>query len=112
MAEQPYNPAFLHPDDLAAIGVAPGDEIELRSPAGSLRAIVAADPRLRRGLVSMTHSFGDVPGSGADIRSVGSNTSSLTRVDVDYDRFTGMPRMSNVPVAVTGVERSPTSRTR
>jgi anaerobic selenocysteine-containing dehydrogenase len=103
MAEQPYNPAFLHPDDLAAIGVAPGDEVELRSPAGSLRAIVDADPRLRRGLVSMTHSFGDVPGSGADIRSVGSNTSCLTRVDVDYDRFTGMPRMSNVPVAVTAV---------
>ena len=48
----------------------------------------------------MTHSFGDVPGGETDVRKVGSNTSLLTVVDRDYDRFTGMPRMSNVPVAI------------
>jgi anaerobic selenocysteine-containing dehydrogenase len=103
MTRQPYNPAYLHPDDLADLGLVPGDEVEVTSPAGSLRAIVDADPQLRRGLVSMTHSFGDVPGGEQDIRKVGSNTSLLTRVDVDYDRFTGMPRMSNVPVTLAAV---------
>jgi anaerobic selenocysteine-containing dehydrogenase len=100
MQRQPFNPAYLHPDDLGALGLAPGDEVDVVSPSGSLVAIVDADPQLRRGLVSMTHAFGDVPGGETDVRKVGSNTSLLTRVDVDYDRFTGMPRMSNVPVAV------------
>lgn len=101
MSDQLVNPAYMHPDDLEARGIAPGDEVEIRSPSGRLAAIAGADPQLRRGLVSMTHSFGDTPDSAADIRQVGSNTSMLTRVDVDYDRYTGMPRMSNVPVDVT-----------
>jgi anaerobic selenocysteine-containing dehydrogenase len=100
MVGQRYNPAFLHPDDLQALGLQSGDEVEIVSNAGTLEAIVAADPRLRPGLVSMTHAFGDGPGGETDIRKVGSNTSLLTRVDRDYDRFTGMPRMSNVAVAV------------
>jgi len=100
MAGQRSNPAFLHPADLEALGLQPGDDVEIISDAGSLDAIVAADPQLRPGLVSMTHAFGDVPGGETNIRQVGSNTSRLTCVEVDYDRFTGMPRMSNVPVAV------------
>ncbi len=104
MTSKPYNPAYLHPADLADLGIAPGDEVEVRSPVGVLRAIADADPALIRGLVSMTHSFGDAPTGETDIRKVGSNTSLLTRVDIDYDTFTAMPRMSNVPVAVTPVE--------
>jgi anaerobic selenocysteine-containing dehydrogenase len=100
MATQRYNPAYLHPDDLQALGLRSGDEVEINSDSGSLDAIVAADPKLRPGLVSMTHAFGDAPVGETDIREVGSNTSLLTCVDRDYDRFTGMPRMSNVPVAV------------
>jgi anaerobic selenocysteine-containing dehydrogenase len=100
MARFPYNPAYLHPDDLRDLGLAPGDDVEITSDAGSLVAIVDADPQLRRGLVSMTHAFGDVPGGESDVRKVGSNTSLLTRVDRDFDRFTGMPRMSNVAVAL------------
>ena len=55
----------------------------------------------------MTHSFGDVPGTEASFRKVGSNTSQLTSVETDYDRFTGMPRMSNVPVKVRRAEMPP-----
>jgi hypothetical protein len=55
----------------------------------------------------MAHSFGDVPGNEGDFRRVGSNTSQLTSVETDYDRFTGMPRMSNVPVRVTRCEAPP-----
>jgi anaerobic selenocysteine-containing dehydrogenase len=95
-----YNPAFMHPDDLAQLGVGDGDVVELTSPYGSILGIVEPDPTLRRGLVSMPHSFGDLPGRERELRSIGSNTSQLTSVDVDYDRFTGMPRMSDVPVHV------------
>ena len=100
MARHRNNPAYLHPDDLRALGIETGDEVEITAEAGSVHAIVAADPQLRPGLVSMTHAFGDVPGGDSDVRKVGSNTSLLSRVDRDYDRFTGMPRMSNIPVAV------------
>ncbi len=103
MQGRPWNPAYLHPDDLSAIGVAPGGTVEIRSPHGAIPAVVEADATLRRGLVSMAHSYGDVPGTEDRFREVGSNTSQLTRVDVDHDRITGMPRMSNVPVAVTPI---------
>jgi anaerobic selenocysteine-containing dehydrogenase len=96
-----YNPAFMHPDDLASLGVGSGDVVEIRSPHGSILGIVEPDPTLRRGLVSMTHSFGDLPGREREVRKIGSNTSQLTSVETDYDRYTGMPRMSDVPVAVS-----------
>jgi anaerobic selenocysteine-containing dehydrogenase len=103
MQKVPYNPAFLHPDDLAALGLDVGHEIELRSPTGVLRTVTAADATLRRGLVSMTHSYGDVPGSELDFRTTGSNANLLVRSDANHDRITGMPQLSNIPVAVRGV---------
>jgi anaerobic selenocysteine-containing dehydrogenase len=107
MQRHPHNPAFMHPDDLARLGVRAGDVVELSSPHGCILGIVEPDRSLRRGLISMAHSFGDVPGNEGDFRRVGSNTSQLTSVETDYDRFTGMPRMSNVPVRVTRCEAPP-----
>lgn len=101
---RPYNPAFLHPDDLDALGLAPLDAVRIESEAGAVLAVVDRDPTLRRGIVSMTHAYGDVLAGDAAFREAGSNTSRLTRVDVDYDRITGMPRMSNVAVSVERVE--------
>jgi anaerobic selenocysteine-containing dehydrogenase len=100
-----YNPAFMHPDDLAQLGVGSGQVVEITSPHGSILGIAEPDPTLRRGLVSMTHSFGDVPGRERELRKIGSNTSQLTSVETDYDRFTGMPRMSDVPVRVARYSR-------
>jgi hypothetical protein len=48
----------------------------------------------------MTHAFGGLPRDADDVRTVGSNTSQLTSVEEDYDRFSGIPRMSAVPVSV------------
>ncbi|MEO5840643.1 MAG: molybdopterin-dependent oxidoreductase [Acidimicrobiales bacterium] len=104
MQKVPYNPAFLHPDDLMALGLEAGHEIELRSATGVLRTVAAADPTLRRGLVSITHSYGDVPGSELSFRKAGSNANLLVRSDANHDRITGMPQLSNIPVAVRGVD--------
>ncbi len=101
MRRTPYNPAFLHPDDLADLGLAPGDAARLESDRGAVLAVVEADPTLRRGCVSMTHAYGDVLAGDAAFREAGTNTSRLTRVDADFDRITGMPRMSNVAVSIT-----------
>lgn len=98
-----YNPAFAHPDDLRALGVAPGEIMEIRSGYGSILGVAAADAGLRRGVIAMSHAFGDLPDSvdGApDPRTTGSNTSRLIPVDRDFDPYTGIPRMSAVPVHV------------
>lgn len=100
MRQVPHNPAFVHPDDLAELGVEPGDEVELRSVHGSMPAVVAADPTLRRGLVSITHAYGLVPGTEDEFRSAGANTNLLVRADAHHDRITGMPQLSNIAVSV------------
>ena len=98
-----YNPAFMHPDDMSALSLASGQLVEIRSPHGEVTGVVEADDSLRRGLVSMTHAFGDLPGLNLDVRKHGSNTSQLTSVEDDYDRYSGIPRMSAVPVQVAAL---------
>jgi anaerobic selenocysteine-containing dehydrogenase len=101
-----YNPAFMHPVDLQELGVVSGDVVKITSPHGSIHGIVEADDTVRRGLVSMSHSFGDLPREGADFRLVGSNTSQLTNCADDYDRYSGIPRMSGIPVQVVPSNRA------
>jgi anaerobic selenocysteine-containing dehydrogenase len=98
-----FNPAYLNPEDLRSLGLEEDEAVVIRSPHGSLNAIVAADDSLRRGVVSMTHSYGLLPGVPADVRLHGSNTSQLTSVTDDFDSFSGIPRMSAVAVSVRRV---------
>ena len=43
---------------------------------------------------------GGNPGEDEDPRIDGANTNRLLRTDVEYDRYTGQPRMGALPVAV------------
>jgi anaerobic selenocysteine-containing dehydrogenase len=95
-----YNPAFMHPDDLARLGIAPGDLVEVRSEYDAITSVAEADADLRPGVVSISHNFGGNPGEEEDPRVDGANTNRLLRVDVEYDRYTGQPRMGALPVAV------------
>jgi anaerobic selenocysteine-containing dehydrogenase len=106
-----YNPAFMHPDDLVRLGLKTGDVVQLESHHGTIFAIVEAEETLRPGIVSMSHAFGDLPRDGADFRLVGSNTSQLTSVADDFDRYSGMPRMSALPIKVTPMQIDCDSRT-
>lgn len=102
-----YNPAFMQPDDLRELALKAGDAIEIRSPHGRIPAVVEPDENLRRGLVSMAHSFGGSPAEKGDFRKQGSNTSVLISVDDRYDPISGLPRMSAVPVDVRPLLESP-----
>jgi anaerobic selenocysteine-containing dehydrogenase len=102
-----HNPAFMNPADLADLGLKTGDVVRVSSRHGDVLAIVEAEDALRRGLVSMTHAFGDLPRDGADFRIVGTNTSQLTSVEDDFDRYSGIPRMSALPVNVVAVGSLP-----
>jgi anaerobic selenocysteine-containing dehydrogenase len=101
-----YNPAFMHPDDLAALGIAPGDLVEIESDHSAILGVAEAESNLRRGIVSMPHAFGDAPTKENDarVREIGSNTGRLTPVDRDYDPYSGIPRMSAIPVRVRPAE--------
>lgn len=98
--KQRYNPAYMHPDDLAELKLCPGDEVTIDSGHAQIPGIVAADETLRRGLVSMSHGWGNTPEHDDDFRTIGSNTSRLSNVEENFDRHSGMPVMSNIPVRI------------
>jgi anaerobic selenocysteine-containing dehydrogenase len=100
-----YNAAYMHPEDIAALGITAGDAVEISSAHGRIPGVVQPDRDLRRGLVSMTHAFGDLPQDHAKFREFGSNTSQLTNVEDRFDRHSGIPLMSAVPVNVRPLVR-------
>ncbi|MBM4382882.1 MAG: molybdopterin-dependent oxidoreductase [Deltaproteobacteria bacterium] len=98
-----YNPAFMHPHDLAKEGLATGDTVEIASGYDRILGIVEADDSVRSGAISMPHAFGGLPEEAHEVARLGSNTGALTPVDRDYDPITGIPRMSAIPVNVRRV---------
>lgn len=98
-----YNPACLHPDDLSELGIDDGALVEIRSRRASVVAVAQADATLRPGTVSMTHSFGDLPGQDDDVRRWGTSVGRLIADDVAFDPYSGQPRMSNIPVRVVAL---------
>jgi anaerobic selenocysteine-containing dehydrogenase len=95
--------AHAHPDDLARWGVQDGDLVEISSPRATIRTVVKAVSDLKPGTVSMAHAWGDLPGEAgpiADPHTVGDCTGRLSDAASGYDRVTGLPVMSAIPVSV------------
>jgi len=106
----PYNPAYLNPDDLAELGLVNGDHVMITSDHDSIEAIVESDPAVRRGVVSMAVAWGGLPGEAPDPARKGSSTNMLISTDRDVDPVNAMPRMSAIPVKLrptNGLEREP-----
>ncbi|TAL00740.1 MAG: nitrate reductase, partial [Rhodospirillaceae bacterium] len=102
-ARMPYNPLCIHPDDLVRLGMEDGDRAEVVSDNGRIPAIVKADATLKRGVVSMTHGFGGMPGEKTDYVTQGSSVSPLISLTRDCEPLQAMPRMSGVPVRIEAV---------
>ncbi|HEY2331470.1 MAG TPA: molybdopterin-dependent oxidoreductase [Acidimicrobiales bacterium] len=95
-----YNPCAMHPDDLAALGLEPGDTVVVESDHGRAGAVVDADATLRRGVVSMSHAFGGLPGEDDDPTLHGTNPTRLLSIDAETQSINRMPRMSAIPVTI------------
>ena len=95
-----YNPAFMHPIDLARIGVEPGDVIRIDSDHDFIYAVAQATTDVRPGVVSMAHARGGEPELDGQVRTIGSSTARLVSVERDFEPVSGMPRQSAIPVAV------------
>jgi len=93
------NEAYLHPDDLADLGAAPGDLLAITSPTGSVIGVAAASDTVKRGVVSMSHSWGGAI-TDDEVRTQGTPTNRLCTVESGWDRLNGMAIQSAIPVAV------------
>lgn len=84
----------MHPSDAASVGVRDGEETRVSSAHGSVCAVAHLDVRIRRGAVSLSHGYADA------------NVNHLTSEQVEVDRYTGMVRLSGVPVDVTPTDQA------
>ena len=97
----PVNWAYMHPDEIASLGLEPEEEICIQSEHGQINGIVKADPGLRRDVISMTHMFGELLVSDAPREQGGSNVGRLTSLRKYLEPINFMPRYSGVPVSVS-----------
>ncbi len=97
LKHDPGNSAYLHPDEFTGLGIAAGDTIQIASKHGRIETVAQPDETLRRGVVSISHCWGGLPGS----EGVGANTNVLIACDEDVQPLNAMPLMSSVPVTVS-----------
>jgi anaerobic selenocysteine-containing dehydrogenase len=96
-----WNPIWIHSNDMETIGVDNGDSVRIATPHDAILAVVESDDSLRPGVVAIAHAFGGMVEEDHLYKTLGSNTGRLARTDEDYDPISGMPRMGNIPVAIT-----------
>jgi anaerobic selenocysteine-containing dehydrogenase len=96
----PYNPAFMHPTDLARIGVRPGDVVRIDSDHDFIYGVAESTTDVRPGVVSMAHARGGEPELDGQVRTIGSTTGRLVSVERDFEPISGIPRQSAIPVNV------------
>jgi len=99
----PVNFAWMNPADMAGAGIAEDALVEVSSEFGSLRTRARGEDRLRRGVVSMTHMFGPLVGSGDPDADGGANVGQLTSLTERREAVNFMPRFSAIPVNVRAV---------
>jgi anaerobic selenocysteine-containing dehydrogenase len=97
------NPAYMHPDDVAELGMVGGDLVEITSPSGRVVGVVEPADDVKRGVISMAHSWGGTSLTDEKVRDIGTPTSRLVSVDAGHDPVTGMVVSSAIPVAVAKV---------
>lgn len=101
--KHPVNWAFMNPDDMRDDGIAEGATIEIASEAGCILGIARADPRVRRGVLSMAHLFGSLEPSTDPFRQRGSHTGRLVSLAHPREPINFMPRFSGIPVNVRSI---------
>lgn len=99
--KMPTNPAFFHPDDLAELAIGEGEVIEITSRVASIHAVTKASDKVRRGVISMSHAWGDDDAGKDDVHEKGGSTNRLIDDAHDMDPITGMVLQSAIPVRVS-----------
>ncbi len=98
------NYAYTHPDDLAALGAEPGDLLAISSIRSTVTGVAEADPDIKPGAISMSHSWGGMSTTDENVRDIGTPTNRLVDSANATDRITGLPVMSAIPINVKVVK--------
>lgn len=99
----PTNPVYMHPDDLATLGLVTSDAVIVSRGAAAIGGRAKADETLRRGVVAMSYGWSgraDHPWEATNV---------LVDADQGAQPINHMPIMTGIPVDVTP---APTSQTR
>ncbi|MEM8746970.1 MAG: molybdopterin dinucleotide binding domain-containing protein [Actinomycetota bacterium] len=101
--KNPTNYAYMHPDDMVELGVDDEGLVEIASPYASLIGVAKAAEDVRRGVISMAHSWGSSTGTDEKVRDIGAPTNRLIDVENGYCTITGQAIQSSIPVSVEPV---------
>lgn len=95
-----YNPAFMNPACIEAMGAAAGDVVRIESDHDFIFGVLAETDTVTRGVISMSHARGGGPERDGDVRRIGSTTNRLVSTERDFEPISGMARQSAIPVNV------------
>ena len=91
---------MMHPVDAEEIGASEGDIIDITSERSTILGVVAISDDIPSGVISMSHSWGDVPALDDQVRTIGASTNRLVNNAKDFDPITGMARQTAIPVNI------------
>ncbi len=97
------NPLFMNPEDADRRDLEEGQFVRVRNEHGELVAELAFDPRLRPGVVAMSHGFGNerTPGMPVAQAHPGVNVNHLSPTGAgSFDPVSGMEQLTGIPVEV------------
>ena len=102
----PDGALFIHPDDLAALGVAEHGWVAVKSQRGRLIVRTTRDAGLRRGYVVLPHGYGQAyPNATGERLVCGPSINKLT--DSRFrDPIAGTPYHKNIPVQLAAASAS------
>ncbi|WUI35279.1 molybdopterin-dependent oxidoreductase [Nocardia sp. NBC_00416] len=97
------NPLWMHPQDARRRGLVESDPVTVRNRYGSVEAVVQYDESLRRGVVAMTHGWGQgrAGGLGVARRKAGVNANQLAPTGRDgFDILSNQSQLTGINVDV------------
>jgi len=102
----PTNYAYMNPHDMAEHAIDDDGLVRIASPHAELIGVVKSDPSVRRGVISMSHSWGSSTGTDEKVRDIGAPTNRLIDVENGYCPITGQAIQSAIPVSIEPVPES------
>jgi len=99
--ERNRNFVFAHPDDAAERGLAEGAKVRIHNPNGEIELELKLDPGLVRGVVAITHGWGNGATSGMRFarKTAGANANALLPIGPgSFERLSSQAFMTGVPV--------------
>ena len=94
------NHAHMNPADMDDLGLHDDDLVVITSPRSSITGVVAGAKDVRRGVISMAHSWGGGSLTDEKVRDIGTPTSRLVSTVDGHDPVNGMVVQSAIPVHI------------